>query len=205
MKQIPIKEHQIIQRLDLLAQDFYKLPHRWTYKPLPRTTAADLREKMADESDNGYPKPSNSIDYAGRAISKDFKQRSSVFLGSVRQLTDNQAWYWDSMVFQPPATGWTAWSNGGDRPRHFFRFIHNSENGFTNFIKDGKRIKVADQHNPTTTKDWTCVAGMLDGETTWISDRNIGDTPRIVFDISIPSRYHDQANAFAKFISTPHG
>ena len=203
MKALPIKDHQIISRLDIIAQDFYALPHRWTYKPLAKTSAADLREIMADENHNGYPKKSNSIDYAGRSISKNFKERTNAFLGSVRQLTDNQAWYWDSMVFQPPATGWTAWHNGGDTPRYFFRFIHNSEKGFTNYIKDGKRTKLTDQHHPTTTKDWTCVHGLLDGSTTWMSDRNLGNTPRIVFDISIPSRYHNQANAFADFIQTP--
>ena len=204
MKQVQIREHQIIQRLDLMAEDFLRLPHQWKHHPMPKTSAEDLREVMADENHNGYPKKSNNIDYAGRAVSKNFKDRTAALLGSVKLLTDNQSWYWDSMIFQVPATGWTAWHNGGEKPRHFVRFIHNSGVGFTNYIKDGKRIKIEDQHNPETTKNWTCITGYLDGNTTWMSDRNLGDHPRVIFDMSIDGKYHGAVEQFVEFIETIH-
>ena len=65
MKQVQIREHQIIQRLDLIAEDFLRLPHQWQHTPLPKTTAADLKECMDDENNSGYPKKSNNLDYAG--------------------------------------------------------------------------------------------------------------------------------------------
>ena len=108
------------------------------------------------------------------------------------------------MVFQVPETGWTAWHNGGNKPRYFVRFIHNSGVGFTNYIKDGKRTKIEDNHNPETTKNWTCITGYLDGNTTWMSDRNLGSHPRVIFDLSIDGKYHESVKQFIEFIETIH-
>lgn len=200
MKAIPIKNHQIIQRLDLIAEDMYGLPHKYKLHPLPQTTIEDLRIVMADENFNGYPKKSNNLDYAGRGVSKDFKDRTLALIGAVKELTNIKSWWWDSMIFQPPATGWTAWHNGGDKPRKFIKFIHNSGTGFTNYIKDGKRTKIEDRHIPSHTKDWTCLVGELDGSTTWMSDRNMGDTPRLILDLSIPSKYSKEFKIFEDFV-----
>ena len=41
--------------------------------------------------------------------------------------------------------------------------------------------------------NWTVLAGTLDGNQ-WLSDRNLGDYPRIVLDMSIASTKHDEFN-----------
>lgn len=200
MKAIPIKNHQIIQRLDLIAEDMYRLPHKYKLHPLPETDVATLRTLMADEDFNGFPKVSNNIDYAGRGVTVDFRDRTEALLKAIKNLTNNDKWYWDSMIFQPPATGWTGWHNGGDKPRKFIKFIHNSGVGFTNFVKGNKRTNIEDRHIPTHTKDWTCLVGELDGSTTWMSDRNMGDTPRLILDISIKGRYIEAFDILEDFI-----
>ena len=63
-----------------MAEDFLALPHRWMHHPMPKTSAEDLRECMNDTNHNGYPKKSNNIDYAGRAVSKNFKERTSALI-----------------------------------------------------------------------------------------------------------------------------
>jgi len=200
MKKIPIKKHEIVQRLDLIAQDMYKMPHKWKHHPLPKTDVATLRNYMDNPNISGHPEVSNSIDYSGRGVTADFRDRTSAFIGSVELLTNSKSWYWDSMIFQPPATGWTGWHNGGDKPHKFISFIHNSGTGFTNFIHDGKRTKIDDVHNPETTKDWTCLVGELNGTDTWKSDRNMGDSPRLVLTLGIKGKYVEEFNLFEDFV-----
>ena len=200
MKAIPIKNHQIISRLDLIAQDMYKMPHKWKHHPLPKTDAATLRNYMDNPNFSGHPEVSNSIDYSGRAVTKDFRDRTLALLGAIKKLTNCPHWYWDSMIFQPPATGWTGWHNGGDKPHKFISFIHNSGTGFTNFIHNGKRIKIEDRHIPTHTKDWTCLIGELNGVDSWKSDRNMGDTPRLVLTLGVKGKYLDAFNEVETFI-----
>jgi len=200
MKAIPIKNHQIISRLDLIAQDMYRMPHKWKHHPLPKTDIATLRTYMEDSDHNGFPEKSNSIDYSGRGVTADFRDRTLALIGAVRKLTNNPNWYWDSMIFQPPATGWTGWHNGGDKPHKYITFIHNAGIGFTNFIHNGKRTKIEDRHIPTHTKDWTCLVGELNGQDTWKSDRNMGDKPRPVFTLAIKGKYGDAFTTFDEFI-----
>ena len=64
------------------------------------------------------------------------------------------------------------------------------------------RTKIKDDHNPTTTKDWTCLVGDLDGSTTWKSDRNVGDKPRLVLTLAIDGRYHEPFNKLEEFIQS---
>jgi len=200
MKAIPIKNFKIIQRLDKIGEDLYGLPHKWKHHPLPKTTVADLRNKMDNPNFSGHPELSNSIDYVGRAVSRNFTARNQALIGAIKELTSNNMWYWDTMTFQPPKTGWTGWHNGGNKPHKFISFIHNAGTGFTNFIKDSKRTKIEDRHIPTHTKDWTCLVGELDGSTTWKSDRNMGDTPRIVLTLAIKGKYGTAFNELETFI-----
>ena len=200
MKAIPIKNHQIIQRLDLIGEDMYGLPHKWQHHPLPKCDVATLKNYIDNPNFSGHPEKSNSIDYSGRAVSKDFRDRTLALIGAIKELTVNEHWYWDSMMFQPPATGWTGWHNGGDKPHKFISFIHNSGTGFTNFIHDGKRTKIEDRHRPSDTKDWTCLVGELNGKDTWKCDRNMGDTPRLVLTLAIKGKYHKAFDELETFI-----
>lgn len=200
MKAIPIKNHKIIFRLDKIAEDMYKLPHKYSMNPRPKNSIANLREKMADENCSGFPEVSNSLDYSGRAVSVWFRDRNRALLGAIKELTENEGWYWDSMIFQPPVRGWTGWHNGGDKPHKFVSFIHNAGKGYTNFVHNNKRTKIKDEHNPTTTKDWTCLVGELDGSTTWKSDRNVGNKPRLVLTLAIEGKYHRAFGELEDFI-----
>lgn len=200
MKAIPIKNHQIISRLDLIGEDMYKLPHKWKHHPLPKTDIETLRNYMDNPNFSGHPEVSNNIDYSGRGVSVDFRDRTAALIGAIKELTGSSHWYWDSMIFQPPATGWTGWHNGGDKPHKFISFIHNSGTGFTNFIKNGKRIKIEDRHIPTHTKDWTCLVGELNGVDTWKSDRNMGNKPRIVLTLGIKGKYGQAFSTLEDFI-----
>lgn len=178
----------------------YKMPHKWKHHPLPKTDVATLRNYIDNPNISGHPEVSNSIDYSGRAVTRDFRDRTSALLGAIKNLTNCSHWYWDSMIFQPPATGWTGWHNGGDKPHKFISFIHNSGTGFTNFIHNGKRIKIEDRHIPTHTKDWTCLIGELNGVDSWKSDRNMGDTPRLVLTLGVKGKYLNAFNEVETFI-----
>ena len=61
-------------------------------------------------------------------------------------------------------------------------------------MENGKSTKIKDKHEtrPELT-NWTVLAGTLDGNQ-WLSDRNLGEHPRIVFDMSIASTKHDDFN-----------
>ena len=178
----------------------YKLPHKFKRKPYPKTDIATLKTLMADENFQGFPKGSNNIDYSGRSVSVDFRDRTAALIGAIKELTACPHWYWDSMIFQPPVTGWTAWHNGGDKPHKFISFINNGGEGFTNYIKGDKHTKIEDRHRPADTKDWTCLVGELDGSTTWKSDINRGDTPRLVLTLAIKGRYNNAFEEFETFV-----
>jgi|TARA_A100001011_G_scaffold392734_1_gene480980 hypothetical protein len=205
MKAIPIKKHSLITRLDSIAEEFYRLPHKWKHHPLPKTSAVDLKAHIADAKFSGHPIQSNSIDWVGRTSTDRYKRLTLALLGAINDMASEEGllhgeFYYDTILFQPPATGWTGWHNGGDKPRKFVKFIHNSGYGFTNYIKDGKRTKIEDRHRPADTKDWTCLIGELDGSSTWMSDRNMGDTPRLVIDISIKNTYNEMFANLEQFI-----
>ena len=98
MKAIPIKNFKIIQRLDKIGEDLYGLPHKWKHHPLPKTTVADLRNKMDNSNFSGHPELSNSIDYVGRAVSRNFTARNQALIGAIKELTSNDKWYWDTCL-----------------------------------------------------------------------------------------------------------
>lgn len=202
IRQIPIKNLQVIQRLDLIAQDFLKLPHHWKNSPLPDISIAKLRELQADENFNGFPTRSNNKDWVNRYdLNHNFRERMEALVGSFNMLAGTSNFYWDSVVFQPPETGWTPWHNSKLKPRHFVKFIYNSGKGKTHAVQGDKRFKLEDQHNPTTTKDWTCIVGTMEGDL-WVADRNYGTKPRIILDMSIPTIYHGEFAIVEEFISS---
>ena len=203
MKAIPIKKRALITRLDSIAEEFYRLPHKWKHHPLPKTSVEDLRQYLDNPNFSGHPEVSNRVDWVGRTATARYKQLTGALIGAINDMAMGEVlgkFYYDTILFQPPATGWTGWHNGGDKPRKFVKFIHNSGHGFTNYIKDGKRTKITDRHRPADTKDWTCLIGELDGSTTWMSDRNMGDTPRFVMDISIKNTYNEAFENLEQFI-----
>ena len=55
MKQIPIKNILLLQKLDSFATNLYQMPHSFEALPKPDLTFATLKTLMADNSFVGYP------------------------------------------------------------------------------------------------------------------------------------------------------
>ena len=65
MKQIPIKNIKMLQKLDSFATVLLQMPHSWRSEPKADLTFATLKEHMADADFVGYPKVHNYQDYSG--------------------------------------------------------------------------------------------------------------------------------------------
>ena len=212
MKQVDVKNYRLLQHLDVMVERLLKLPHTFKSVPMPNNSYHRLRELIA--LDNGRIDETNTNDYADRIgyttktnteqanfnrsypwtrPIRDYAKYKFIQYFNEELLVANK-WYWDSYEVQPPKYGWTAWHNSKNKPRYFIRFIWNSGEGYTTYVENGKSTKIADKNetSPNLT-NWTVLAGKLDGNQ-WLSDRNLGDHPRIVFDMSIDSIRHSSFN-----------
>ncbi len=212
IKQVDLKNYRLLQHLDVMTERLLKLPQTFKSVPMPNNSYHRLRQLMA--VNDGRIEETNTNDYADK-IGYTTKSNTvqATFNNSypwTRPIPDRakykfiqyfneellicNKWYWDSYEVQPPKYGWTAWHNSKNKPRYFIRFIWNSGEGYTTYVENGKSTKIKDKHdtNPGMT-NWTVLAGSLDGNQ-WLSDRNLGDYPRIVFDMSIDSIRHTSFN-----------
>lgn len=211
IKQVDVKNYRLLQHLDVMTERLLKLPQTFKSVPMPNNSYHRLRELM--KVNDGRIEETNTNDFADRigytTKSNAVQARFNGTTPWTRPIPDRAkykfiqyfneelltgSWYWDSYEVQPPKYGWTAWHNSKNKPRHFIRFIWNSGEGYTTYVENGKSTKIKDKHdtNPGMT-NWTVLAGTLDGNQ-WLSDRNLGDYPRIVFDMSIASTKHDNFN-----------
>ena len=183
METLTIKNLNLMVKLDRMAQAAYG--HIATYRndPLPNISLARLREKMRD-SEPTMDKD-NSIDYGYRNFNNDWRGRKTAFINAFRRETNTDNWYFDEILIQPATMGWSSWNNNHYKHKNFIRFIHNSGEGFTHWVEDGKWSFIPDKHT-TENKDWTVIAGTMDGKQ-WISDRNRSAKPRFVCEIALPS------------------
>tara|TARA_A200000159_G_scaffold122856_1_gene117360 strand:- start:448 stop:1224 length:777 start_codon:yes stop_codon:yes gene_type:complete len=215
IKQVDVKNYRLLQHCDVMVERLLKLPQTFKSVPMPNNSYHRLRQLMA--VNDGRIEETNTNDYADKIgytvkVNKEQANFNSTYPWS-RPIRDyakykfiqyfneellSGSWYWDSYEVQPPKYGWTAWHNSKNKPRHFIRFIWNSGEGYTTYVENGESIKIKDKHNtnPGMT-NWTVLSGTLDGNQ-WLSDRNLGDYPRIVLDMSIDSiRHNDFSEALA--------
>ena len=211
IKQVNVQNYRLLQHCDVMVERLLKLPQTFKSVTMPNNSFHRLRELM--KVNDGRIEETNTNDYADRIgyTVKTNKEQANFnftypwsrpirdyakykFIQYFNEELLTGSWYWDSYEVQPPKYGWTAWHSSKNKPRHFIRFIWNSGEGYTTYVENGKSTKIKDRHetNPGMT-NWTVLAGTLDGNQ-WLSDRNLGDYPRIVLDMSIASTKHDEFN-----------
>ena len=184
MEIIKIENLNLITKLDKMAESLYGAMAKYKETPLPNVSLARARALMKDPE---YVKDQdNSIDYNMRFFSDQYKRRYYALLGAMKNATNSENWYYDEVLVQPATWGWSAWNNNRLKSKRFIRFIHNSGDGYTHFIEDGKWNYIPDKHT-TENKDWTCIAGVMDGEQ-WLADRNRSSKPRVVIELAINNK-----------------
>jgi len=214
MKQIPIKNILLLQKLDSFATNLYQMPHSFEALPKPDLTFATLKTLMADNSFVGYPKSHNYQDYSGQVApvpsgrhkkrlrtEKYFFQKFFQY-GMGEHFQQHEKWYFDTLTVMPPRWGFTGWHNSKNKGRNFIRFIHNSGSGYSISVREKKSTTVKDQRRTVGAGNWTCISGHMgkDGKT-WFADCNTGSRPRAVIDMSIPERYTAEIEGAINFIT----
>jgi len=216
MKQIPIKNIKILQKLDSFATILIQMPHTWQAQPKADLTFKTLKVHMADASFVGYPKSHNYQDYTGNIVGLrggSFKKRLRTekffFLKYFQNGMDadnyqqNKQWYYDTLTVMPPRWGFTGWSNSKNKPRCYIRFIYNGGSGYSIEVEGKRQTTVKDQSHSTGAGNWTCISGHHGKEgDTWFADCNTGSRPRVVIDLSIPEKYQHDVDAALKLITT---
>ena len=214
MKQIPIKNIKMLQKLDSFATILYNMPHTFRAKPNPDTTFATLKTLMADDTFVGYPRQHNYQDYSGNIapikggkMRKRLRTEKYFFLkyfqfGMGEDIQTHEKWYYDTITVMPPRYGHTGWHNSKNKGRLYLRFIHNSGSGYSVSVKNKKQVTIKDQRRGIGAGNWTVLAGHMgkDGET-WFADVNTGGSPRVVIDVSIPEKYTKEHNAVINFLT----
>ena len=214
MKQIPIKNIKMLQKLDSFATILYNMPHTFRAKPKPDTTFATLKTLMADDTFVGYPRQHNYQDYSGNVapikggkMRKRLRTEKYFFLkyfqfGMGEDIQTHEKWYYDTITVMPPRYGHTGWHNSKNKGRLYLRFINNSGSGYSVSVKNKKQVTIKDQRRGIGAGNWTVLAGHMgkDGET-WFADVNTGGSPRVVIDVSIPEKYTKEHNAVINFLT----
>jgi len=215
MKQIPIKNIELLKRLDSFATILYQLPHTFRSLPKPDITFATLKTLMADANFVGYPKTHNYQSYEGEVAftrSGKYKKRLRTekyfFLkymqyGMGEHYQQHAKWYYDTVTVMPPKWGHTGWHNAKNKPRRFIRFIYNSGSGYSIMVEGKKQTTIKDQRRDKGAGNWTCIEGFhpADGSA-WFADTNTGSRPRVVIDVSLPERYEQSVDSAINFITT---
>ncbi len=215
MKQIPIKNIELLKRLDSFASILYQLPHTFRALPKPDLTFATLKTLMADDKFVGYPKTHNYQSYEGEVAvtpsgryKKRLRTEKYFFLkymqyGMGEHYQQHEKWYFDTLTVMPPRWGHTGWHNSKNKGRHYIRFIHNAGSGYSISVTGKKQVTIKDQRRGQMgAGNWTCVVGSMgkDGKV-WFADHNTGSRPRAVIDVSIPERYTSEWTNAIKFIT----
>ena len=215
MKQVPIKNIELLKRLDSFASILYQMPHTFRALPKPDLTFATLKTLMADDKFVGYPKTHNYQSYEGEVAhtpsgryKKRLRTEKYFFLkymqyGMGEHYQQHEKWYYDTLTVMPPRWGFTGWHNSKNKGRNFIRFIHNASSGYSISVREKKQVTIKDQRRGQMgAGNWTCVVGHMgkDGKT-WFADHNTGGSPRAVIDVSIPERYSAEWNNAIKFIT----
>ena len=138
----------------------YKQVATYDKEPAPDVSFKRLRDKMAMTTPT--VDRTNAIDYTGRYPSQELFDGIQAFRGALNLNTNTSNWYISEVAVQPIKWGWTAWNNSHLKKRKFIRFIYNKGPGVTHWVDNGVRKQ--------------------------IPDRNTGDSPRFVFEVSIPSK-----------------
>ena len=184
IRQVKIRNKDILTTLDVLAQDLLKLPATYKGTPKPDTSLATLRSRMAGEVKYSC----NMVDYTGRQVSWIQKKLRDDLLKEIGYKEDIAYGHqihnarFTTMGIQPAYFGWSGWENN-PKGQKTIRFIWNSGKGATKYVKEGKYVKIPDTHNVLLMKNWSCLGFYLE-DNMWISDRNYGDTPRVVIDFT---------------------
>ena len=183
MEKVNLNNQQVVAKLHYLAMFCYKQVATYNKHPAPDVSFKRLKDKMAMSTPT--VDRTNTIDYTKRYPSEELHSAVNAFLGAMKLSTDTANWYVSEIAVQPKKWGWTAWNNSHLKKRKFIRFNYNRGTGVTHWVGDGQIKKIPDQHQG---KDWTVLAGSMEG-TQWLADRNTGlEHPRFVFEISIPSK-----------------
>jgi hypothetical protein len=160
----------------------YKQVATYDKEPAPDVSFKRLRDKMAMTTPT--VDRTNAIDYTGRYPSQELFDGIQAFRGALNLNTHTSNWYISEVAVQPIKWGWTAWNNSHLKKRKFIRFIYNKGAGVTHWVDNGVRKQIPDQMSNNC---WTVLAGSMEGKQ-WLADRNTGDSPRFVFEVSIPSK-----------------
>ena len=185
MEKVNLNNQQVVAKLHYLAMFCYKQVATYNKHPAPDVSFKRLKDKMAMSTPT--VDRTNTVDYTKRYPSEELHSAVNAFLGAMKLSTDTANWYVSEIAVQPKKWGWTAWNNSHLKKRKFIRFIYNRGTGVTHWVGDGQIKKIPDQRN-SGSKDWTVLAGSMEG-TQWLADRNTGlEHPRFVFEISIPSK-----------------
>lgn len=202
MKQIPIKNIKMLQKLDSFATVLLQMPHSWRSEPKADLTFATLKEHMADADFVGYPKVHNYQDYSGEVAKmqsgqhkKRLRTEKYFFLkyfqhGAGVVDMNHPKWYYDTITVMPPRWGHTGWSNSKNKGRCYLRFINNAGSGYSIEVENKRQTTIKDQKRSVGAANWTVLTGRCgkDGNT-WFGDMNTGSKPRVVIDLSIPEKY----------------
>lgn len=228
MKQIPIKNINLLNKLDSFATILLKMPHSFEALPKADLTFKKLKEHMADGTFVGYPKSHNYQDYSGKvvpikyrdmgrkpinlytehkgAVRKRLRTEKYFFLeawrkGMAENFQRNDQWYFDTVTVMPPRWGHTGWHNSKNKPRCYIRFIYNGGSGYSIEVEGKQQTTVKDQRRTVGAGNWTCISGHMgaDGKT-WFADCNTGSKPRVVIDVSIPEEYQNDVDGAIEFI-----
>ena len=182
-------------KLHYLAMYCYKQVATYNKHPAPDVSFKRLKDKMAMTTPT--VDRTNTVDYTKRYPTLELEESVNAFLGAMKLNTNTRNWYVSELAVQPKKWGWTAWNNSHLKKRKFIRFIYNRSTGVTHWVGDGQIKEIPDQHNPN---NWTVLAGEMTG-TQWLADRNTGlNTPRFVFEISIPSKNLNEWNKAKELI-----
>lgn len=186
MKPILINNPNLTLKLETLARLYYKKIATYNWNPRPHVSLARLHEIQADWAESGeyIEDIDNTIYYTGRNMGDVFTSRLNALVGAMNINCNTKNFYISCIAVQQPKWGWSAWTNSQFHKRNIIRFIHNAGEGFTNWVEGGKRYKLPDQHREG--HNWTCITGTLDGDK-WLSDRNKGEYPRFIIELSCPN------------------
>ncbi len=183
MEKVTLNNKNIEAKLHYLAMYCYKQVATYNKHPAPDVSYKRLKDKMAMSTPT--VDRTNTVDYTKRYPTLELAEAVSAFLGAMKINTNTKNWYVSEIGVQPKKWGWTAWNNSHLKKRKFIRFIYNRSTGVTHWVGDGQIKKIPDQHNPN---NWTILAGSMEGDQ-WLADRNTGlNTPRFIFEISIPAK-----------------
>ena len=215
MKLIPIKNIAMLNKLDKFAQFILSYPHTYKSLPQPNLTFARLKTLMADSNYKGFPDTHNYCDYSSKSINKYKRpnpghQRYTIpavkqnFLDAVNNIDGAKGeWYWETVAVMMPKYGHTGWTNSKNKPRHSVRFIYNSGDGYSIGVVNKKQKTIKDQNNEIGSGNWTVITNTFpeDGSQ-WFGDCNIGETPRVVLDLSIDIKDGAKYNKLLDLIQT---